>query len=163
MVARKPLEEKTVAENVLKHGTGGINIDECRVGMTKEDIKTNTAKASKKFTGVKPFGENEGKGSALLPNTQGRFPANIIHDGSDEVVSGFPETKTGAVKRKVNNGANQPINLGGGLTKERSADSGSAARFFKTCKYTQSDYTMSDLSSKESLWKARNFYRLSKQ
>lgn len=59
-VARKPFKG-TVAENVLKHGTGGINVDGCRVG-TKKMVN---APAGKKA---------------------GRFPANLIHDGSDEVV-----------------------------------------------------------------------------
>ena len=56
VMARKPLEG-TCADNVLKHGTGGINIDECRV--TGED-------------------------------TKGRFPANVMHDGSEEATAGFP-------------------------------------------------------------------------
>jgi len=77
-LARKPLSEPTIVENVLKHGTGGLDIDGCRIPTSEQDIEILEAKASKEFTGVKPFGANEGKGSALKPNTQGRFPANII-------------------------------------------------------------------------------------
>ena len=61
ILCRKPLSEKTVASNVLRHGTGGINIEASRV-PTKDSM------------------------------IRGRFPANLIHDGSDEVVDGFPVT-----------------------------------------------------------------------
>ena len=93
-LARKPLSEKTVAKNTLKWGTAGINIDECRVGMSEEDNKMLEAKSSKEFKGVKPFGNTDIKGSALKPHTQGRFPSNLILDGSDEVVSEFPDSKS---------------------------------------------------------------------
>jgi len=63
-LCRKPLSEKTVAANVLKWGTGGINIDGCRVGT-----------------------EN------------GRFPANLIHDGSQQVLELFPETNKDSAAR----------------------------------------------------------------
>lgn len=69
-LARKPLEEKTVAENVLKYGTGGINIDESRVEAQKGD----------KF-----------EGTGFRDDTAiGRFPANLIHDNSEEVRECFP-------------------------------------------------------------------------
>lgn len=75
-VARKPLSEKTVAENVLKWGTGGINIDGSRVGT--EEIHINGGGG----------GEGTGWGKKEEINEQriGRFPANLIHDGSDEVI-----------------------------------------------------------------------------
>jgi len=138
-MARKPLSEKTVALNVLKWGTGGINIEKSRVGTSKEGDPGRFVKIKRdndmvwndKTTGL--------KNGLKIDNTQGRFPANFIHDGSDEVVGLFPETKTGAVKNKVDNGANQPINLGGGLTKERPADSGSASRFFYCAKASKKD------------------------
>ena len=131
-MARKPLSG-TVAENVLKYGTGGINIDGCRVG-TEEGYNAPA--------GNKSGGNSLNMSAVGMPQDVdgttaiGRFPANLIHDGSDEVRECFPETKTGAVKNTVDNGANQPINLGGGLTKERPADSGNASRFFKSIIYT---------------------------
>ena len=137
-MARKPLAEKTVAENVLKYGTGGINIDESRVGMSQDDIEINTAKASKEFTGVKPFGEEDGKGSALLPNNLGRFPANLITDGSEEVRECFPETKKGSVsdynfeKGNQNNPSRNVTNIKSGV---HFGDSGNASRFFKSIIY----------------------------
>ena len=76
-MARKPLEG-TVAANVLAHGTGGMNVDGCRVGT--EEVTINTWN-----DGAKPFGG--GAGHAYTGRTvQGRWPANLIHDGSDEVV-----------------------------------------------------------------------------
>jgi site-specific DNA-methyltransferase (adenine-specific) len=89
VMARKPLEEKTVAENVLKHGTGGINIDECRVG-TDEKLTRDIHTFGYQKNGV----SYDYKKVTTQGSTQGRFPANLIHDGSDEVVSGFPETKS---------------------------------------------------------------------
>jgi len=132
--ARKPLEKGlTIAENCLKYGTGGINIDESRVEPTG-DVSGWSQTGSK-------AGENRAMSGANYErepkpdNQNGRFLANLIHDNSEEVRECFPETKTGAVKTTIDNGANQPINLGGGLTKERLADSGNASRFFKSIIY----------------------------
>ena len=94
-MARKPLSEKSVASNVLKWKTGGINIDESRVDYTSEKDKKEGQSARKSnaktcfdnFTGKKPNYFDRSERSEL----QGRFPANLIHDGSDEVVRGcFP-------------------------------------------------------------------------
>jgi site-specific DNA-methyltransferase (adenine-specific) len=87
-VARKPLAEKTVAENCLKWGTGGINIDGSRVGT--EIIKHNQDHKS-----LQKSKEQDGRTHKEVENPEptyntGRFPANLIHDGSDEVVSLFP-------------------------------------------------------------------------
>ena len=75
VVARKPVQG-TVAENVLKWGTGGINIDDCRVGS--DTIKTNGKGAHKNTTHC-------AKSKDYIGETHiGRFPANLIHDGVDE-------------------------------------------------------------------------------
>lgn len=87
-LCRKPLDEKTVAENVLKWGTGGINIDECRVPLENDEtIATNV--------GFLDNLQSEGWGTKKYiteKTSQGRFPANLIHDGSEEVVSLFPDS-----------------------------------------------------------------------
>ena len=90
VMARKPFNT-SVAENVLTHGTGGINIDECRVG-TDENL-------SRKAGGWKEslgYGRNEYQEKKYISNNlnknQGRFPANIIHDGSEEVLEVFEES-----------------------------------------------------------------------
>ena len=100
IMARKPLSEKTVADNVLKWGTGGINIDGCRVGMSDDDIETNTKKASKENNGVNfDVAEGKSKGTATLPNTQGRFPANIIFD---EEAGKILDNQSGTVRMASN-------------------------------------------------------------
>lgn len=128
-VARKPLGEKTVAENCLKWGVGGINIDGCRVS-TEDKMSYSSSEKQ----GVTQFGTGTTEQSPL-----GRFPANLIHDGSDEVVELFPNTKSGAVKQFTNNGANQPINLGGGMLKPTEGSEGSASRFFYCAKASKSE------------------------
>lgn len=97
-LVRKPLGERNIAENVLKWGTGGINIDECRVEYeNKGDISSNPL--MRKKTGAKINYGKDTKPSAyklkkekgeMNINEQGRFPANFIHDGSEEVTNNFP-------------------------------------------------------------------------
>jgi DNA modification methylase len=108
-VARKPLSEKTVAANVIKHGTGGINVDASRV-----------------------------------PDVSGRFPANFIHDGSDEVTSLFPHSKSGKMTgdQQVNGGWKGGEIYGtaarGGTT-DFQASEGSASRFFYCAKVSKKE------------------------
>ena len=82
-MARKPLAEKTVAENCLKWGTGGINIDESRVEGKLDGDPTRFAKTDggsfNKFSYAEP-----------VVRSEGRFPANLIHDNSEEVRECFP-------------------------------------------------------------------------
>jgi site-specific DNA-methyltransferase (adenine-specific) len=77
IVARKPLAG-TVAENVLTYGTGGINVDGCRVGAEQ----TVTLRSGSMGKGI--YGGDARVGS--FANPPGRWPANLIHDGSEEVV-----------------------------------------------------------------------------
>ena len=98
-MARKPLSEKTVAENCLKWGTGGINIDESRVEAQGQDLdklnsewdrewNTNYTDYAEKVGGNAGFNMDKAKKeNACLT---GRFPANLIHDGSEEVRECFP-------------------------------------------------------------------------
>jgi site-specific DNA-methyltransferase (adenine-specific) len=114
IVARKPLDG-TVAANVLRYGTGALNIDGCRVG-----------------------------------GTEGRWPANFMHDGSPEVLAGFPLTGVSAGGRTANISKTSTIYGGGkGLGQDIDAaavrgdpgygDSGSAARFFYCAKASRTD------------------------
>jgi len=95
VMARKPLSEKTVASNVLKYGTGGINIDESRVGFeNKEDYNESTKKNQHGDFGTKPMTNNNvyGDYSMIQPKNYApasRFPANLIHDGSKEILEVF--------------------------------------------------------------------------
>ena len=94
-VARKPLEEKNVAANVLKYGTGGINIDASRVKIDPEvdasQIRTLNSSARYDDTNGQTWGMNKDKGDTprvvQVVREEGRFPANLIHDGSEEVIN----------------------------------------------------------------------------
>lgn len=136
-VARKPLEG-TVIENVLKYGTGGINIDAGRVGT--EEIKTQAKAKGESFTSV---GNAQGFNGTPESTHTGRWPANIIHDGSDEVLAGFPYTKSGS--RSIDNNLSVSTDENGHIKAnvygkykqlpcETQGDSGSAARFFYSAK-----------------------------
>jgi DNA modification methylase len=134
-MARKPLEG-TVAANVLAHGTGGINVDGCRVGETVE-----TWPASRSYApGQKqPGGTGVTQGTSAAP--AGRWPANLIHDGSDEVVALFPQTTSGAFNQSQRKAQNQKYGQFNGYSepKQYAGDTGSAARFFYCAKASKAD------------------------
>lgn len=136
-VARKPLAG-TVAENILQFGTGGMNIDDCRTELNG-DFKSS-ANGRPSITGLS---DNYNPSTANQPDTQGRWPANFIHDGSDEVVSLFP-AKAGAAapvkgteQSEVTNGIYGKFN--DRLPGQFYSDTGSAARFFYCAKASKSD------------------------
>lgn len=93
VLARKPLAEKSVARQHMATGTGGLNIDEARIGG-------DTAALAAKFASVKNAGprENAVYGTDARPRSEGnlqahekgRWPANVVHDGSAEVLGKFP-------------------------------------------------------------------------
>ena len=98
-VARKPLAERTIAANVLEWGTGGVNVDGCKVGTEPLMIKGH--KSAKGFAGDSPpdsTGSHKWNGNPDRKSL-GRFPANFIHDGHDEVMSRFPMTVDGSAAR----------------------------------------------------------------
>ena len=110
VLARKPITENNVANNVLKHGTGGINIDETRT------------------------------------NKQGRYPANVIHDGSDEVREKFPDTKHSSSvnmhhEEYIPNNKNEVYGkgMGGGAHPGFDDVDTSAARFFYCAKTSKAE------------------------
>jgi len=80
ILARKPLSEKTIANNVLKHGVGGINIDGCRVGTTEKGSRDHKGKV---YEGVAEGYKRPNKSSYTHKTNwkmqpKGRFPANLI-------------------------------------------------------------------------------------
>lgn len=156
-VARKPLSEKTIAANVLKWGTGGINIDGCRVNPTGERLGgggENRATFAGKEGWGRPWMENEQQSknhankiklNVEKATIQGRFPANLIHDGSDEVLDSFPESKgrQGDLKnhnknRKSPNGCFGEMPPANDAIKREDSDK-SAARFFYCAKASKTD------------------------
>jgi len=135
-MARKPLAG-TVAANVLEHGTGALNVDGCRV----EGAMTGTWGA-RQVSSI-GYGGTEPDGYRTQQHPSGRWPANLIHDASDEVVGLFPQTSNGGANisqtRKAGNVTN--IMSGTGLSKPSNyaGDTGSAARFFYTAKASKDD------------------------
>ena len=131
-VARKPLIG-TVAENVLTWGTGGINVDGCRI-ETKDNRSKNgsVCKPDTFFKGKKRI-------SQIIENS-GRWPANLIHDGSDEVVRMFPETSSTIRSSEDRDQPGATYSFGRtGTTARGHADTGSAARFFYCAKASKRD------------------------
>ena len=95
VLARKPLSEKSIADNVLKWGTGGINIDECRVEGNTENVKRKkVVRKSRDENGVWT-NDNSGmkaEGSEYADaDPRGRFPSNVMHDGSDSIKKLFED------------------------------------------------------------------------
>lgn len=132
VVARKPVEG-TVSENCLKYGCGAINIDRCRVALgADEDVEKLNARSGG-HRGFDADGYVGGSGNKPLPAgcdlSKGRWPANLILDGSAEVFVGFPHTKSGQLTQKT-----KARGWNGNSGKQKwdgmSGDSGSAARFF---------------------------------
>jgi site-specific DNA-methyltransferase (adenine-specific) len=144
-VARKPLGEKTVAANVLEYGTGAINVDGCRVGTDGENFDHLKGRPLMKINNRRTDEEslNGAAQQAALAKLKelGRWPANLIHDGSDEVVAGFPDCKTGGGGITKEN--HRSVTMSKASHKERQtigyADSGSAARFFYCAKASKRD------------------------
>ncbi len=157
-LARKPLIG-TVAGNLAEHGTGALNIDGCRV-PTDEKLREGAGVIPMRHDPAVPRGrvgeasaskryQTEGATNfAALPGPRGgdplgRWPANIIHDGSEEVLAAFPETVSGSMKagtiRTVENRVyGEGASAAGKPATGRDivGDNGSAARFFYCAKAT---------------------------
>jgi site-specific DNA-methyltransferase (adenine-specific) len=152
-LARKPLEG-TVAANMLKWHTGAINVDGCRVYRSADDRSGWSETGSKESENVAMSGKNYAR-EAKPDNEQGRWPANLIHDGSDEVVGLFPVTTSGGGDKHGRKKSTFCASTDWEAFKGTSSggDSGSAARFFYCAKVSPSERNagLSDLPDKE--WK----------
>lgn len=145
VVARKPLIG-TVAENVLTYGTGGLNIDGTRVAMGDEYDPTRMQRQQHSSGAIDgAFGAASLIGTEIQTYKEGgRWPANVIHDGSDEVVELFPHTAatgSGKVSGFRRGGASENAVGLAGVKKAADgfSDSGSAARFFYCAKASKKD------------------------
>jgi site-specific DNA-methyltransferase (adenine-specific) len=175
VMARKPLSEKSIVDNVLKHGTGAINIDECRVegevkrpdtnpdfrdvakkamaegGQDKLNFNQITGAKRKKVvrksrneSGVWTDGNSGMKAEGTQyadADPRGRFPANIMHDGSDVVQDIFPNTKTTYVSKHHANNRTTESAVGdlGHPGNQGFNDEGSASRYFYCPKTSKSE------------------------
>lgn len=145
VLARKPLSENTVAENVLKWGTGAINIDDCRISHTEEQKFTNRKQRDAGWN-MENTGLDSTQNITASPSPKGRFPANVILDEEagkilDEQTgilksgSVAPEGFTGPATNRIygkfaNNSINPDVVYG---------DSGGASRFFYCAKASKSE------------------------
>ena len=139
VVARKPLIG-TVANNVLTYGTGALNIDGSRVEGVPPSVPQPKFSVA---NGVYGFGSGEGR-NGEMSQTSGRWPANVIHDGSDEVLAGFPITGPSKSGKRNPNGKKQTNAFGdyGGqpdVISGHDNNGGSAARFFKSTPIDEAD------------------------
>ena len=136
IVARKPLSG-TVADNVLRYGTGALNIDGCRVGADQTVTKGRSDALHR------PSNSMGAAWSGVVDSTphEGRWPANVMHDGSAEVVAGFPVTAAAqASMRGERSGVVMDADWGGPNTLRGHNDAGgSAARFFYCAKASRTD------------------------
>lgn len=141
-LARKPLIG-TVAENVTQYGTGALNIDGCRVmlpdGRGREQQQQQGEYSGEGATPIVGAGARDKTYGVDL----GRWPANLIHDGSPEVLAGFPVStgQSGAVTGNEPSSATNDIygKFNGRPAASPRGDSGSAARFFYCAKADRSD------------------------
>lgn len=146
-MAQKPIDG-TYVDNILKWGVGALNIDGCRIPTVERD---DFGRSATRSDGIRSMSRGTSFGDGLKENTQetnpqGRYPSNLIHDGSPEVVECFPETSSGTLSEHHNRS-------GGGLNGEDTfamrdrtgevaptyGDSGSASRFFYCAKATKKD------------------------
>jgi DNA modification methylase len=150
-LARKPLSEGTIAENVLKWGTGGINIDGCRVG--NDNIKSVYGG----FTNALVDGRNEDKRKEWIDNSkkengqfntnenEGRFPANII---LDEIAGELLDEQSGQSKssghkiEKRNNNSKDIFGIKYYHREKSYVDNGGASRFFYQAKVSKAERNM---------------------
>lgn len=140
VLARKPLSEKTIVDNVLRWGTGALNIDGCRVELDGEKPPTGSGNPSKnsKFAQVS---NSQGNGGNV--SSQGRFPANIILD--EEAGKALDEQSGQLGKSSGGNSTNVGNKVYGkyeaGLDKKVCGfgDSGGASRFFYCAKASKSE------------------------
>lgn len=100
VLARKQLDG-TVNQNKLKHGTGRLNIDACRIDMSKDDREEARVPHHFLKYGIVDAGRGGHlrNGKTFEPHSEGRYPANVIHDGSDEAMKIFPGTNKTSASR----------------------------------------------------------------
>jgi site-specific DNA-methyltransferase (adenine-specific) len=151
VLARKPLPTKRTPtyRNLIDHSVGALNIDGCRVASADDNPSIFRRKGSINHLSDPSASESEAEGKLVSRQSPeayraprkgeelGRWPANVIHDGSDVVLSEFPNVRTGKGSkyqrglnaiyshRRIEEGAEVSANGG---------DDGSAARFFYCAK-----------------------------
>jgi len=140
-VARKPLSEKNVALNVLKWGTGGININECRIEHN-EEVKETNRKERQSETWKEGSGFKNENNNLASANPQGRFPANII---LDEESGRILDEQSGVTSSKGGQSYSKTSMIYGEYSNDRTikgcgfGDKGGASRFFYCAKASKGE------------------------
>lgn len=139
VLARKPLEEATIAANVLRWGCGGLNVDGCRISTNGEQPTGSGDRGS--WRNMEGRADRQEHGKNTTPPT-GRFPSNLIHDGSPEVLQLFPQSSITGKRTTQSKSANVQGTawLTDNHESQEYTDSGSASRFFMSCEFTPADY-----------------------
>ena len=139
VIARKPVE-KTIIDNVLKYGTGAFNVDACRIPVdASDDVYAKNPHTRSKGTDAYShncYGKYGAMGEDYDPS-QGRYPANLVHDGSPEVLALFPNTgksRGGGGVKRVGTHVYDGGYKGRNYETVGFMDSGSATRFFYCAK-----------------------------
>ena len=148
-MARKPFKGSLEA-NYEKYGTGAINVDGCRVEMGDEydpSKKQRQQNSSGAIDGA--FGASSLIGNEIATyKPGGRWPANLIHDGSDEVTRLFPVTGASKASERglQHSGRHGGLaDIGGNIKNETNGvrghndNGGLAARFFYQAKASKRD------------------------
>ena len=129
IMARKPLSEKTIVENVLKHGTGAIDIDGCRIPTSDTYSYPNGAGENSFSVGEEPDGKRT---EPVESNSLGRFPANILC--TDDALNDWEITKSvqgkNVKRQEIPNIAMSGKNYARFNAVEGHSDSGSKSRYF---------------------------------
>lgn len=139
-LAQKPFSEKTGAANLLKHGVGAVNINGCRVGWPNgvaPEIGTPAWGGPQKKSTAVTAQQGETK-DRLPPSPSGRHPANLLLDGSDDVIAMFPANAGAQAPVKGTEQSSAHKNAYNARERVQGAfhgDSGSAARFFHQFPY----------------------------
>jgi len=141
-LARKPIQEKTVVDNVLKYGTGGINIDATRIST--DEIITNHSRGNESAVSKGKYGDSKAQDTHQTSGQkQGRFPANVIFD---DFTGMLLDEQTGELKGGTSNGNAEIGEYSEGVVKSMRRgtlisrdDIGGASRFFYCAKPSKAE------------------------
>lgn len=143
-LGQKPFSEKTGAANLLKHGVGAVNINGCRVPT--DEVITNHSRSAESAISKGKYGDSKAQEThQTAGQVLGRHPANLILDGSPEVVAMFPKSSvTGKRSEKYKAATVKGTNWL--MDNHQSTDEGSAARFYHQFPLTEEDYDLAALA-----------------
>ncbi len=141
VLARKPISEKSVAANVAVYGTGGLNIDACRIGLVGRETPTGSGNGTVANRRTRSGGDSPGNGGNNTP-VEGRWPANLLLDEESAALLDEQggERTSGSLKGTYKGGGTMGIYGAYGVAeKNYDASSGGASRFFYTAKASRAE------------------------